>query len=61
VCKNFLHRGHDRDQQFLFAARAVRLRFDDDLVLRINGGYVPRLRCALFWALDYVQGWYAAT
>ena len=48
VFQHPLHRRHDGDQQLLFAARAVRLRFDDDLVLRINGGHTG---VALYHAL----------
>ena len=44
-----LHRGFDDGhQQFLFAARAVRLRFDDDLVSGIDGGHAG---VALYHAL----------
>ena len=39
VSQNRFQRGHDRDQQLLFAARAVRLRIDDDLVLGVHGGH----------------------
>ena len=48
---------NDREQKFLFRARPVRLRFDDDLVGFINGGNpVPVIEVTTEASLGVIVG-----